>query len=732
MRKSLMFIGLSISIAGLSGAAEPPRPRSVPVGEGNAIEVGTRSGRTLTTAGRARLAAFNANADQAFRGDVALNAEHVGVLSGGRIWLGSRIETLDRLLSEHGPVFGFDDALEVASRSIGNREHVSFALGGIEIADARAILVFDGDDLVGARFDLPSVARSVGAFELAEASAIELGKAAANADRAKHGLGAVEWTIGVAERRYVPVANGLVPTWQVEVRTAIGDGYDAKSVSIDARDGGLVRIHERVDAAGQGNYPFFGQKVLFQTTKGKARAFKNVNAALANKSSKVKLTDLAKNIPAPVNLGFGLLVGSFMDSWDANNQNAQSVTGNFSFDPLGFEANKFDQANTYFHITAFANKLQKDLQTTIDSAFSMPVITNAAANAPNAFFTPDPFPFTNPSHTNGFILIQDVNGFGAQGDVGRDIAVIGHEYTHAWLSFENLSFFGAKDHPARGFNEGIADAYAMFHHNDHVIGRVMKQVFTPSFGQDFSRDLQDDDRFPETTIDSMTITLSGLPEEHRNGEIAASFMLDLRAAIGVLKTKRLIFAGLPFTPGTESQVDPAYAQINSQGEALNATEDFFFACIKGILTAAPVADNKAVGAIIGAATARGIIGDITSFNSLLVDLEVFPGRKMIYRSQFLAPGDQHVYFFKCQPGRTMKISVTATKKSFVNPNFALVGVNPAFDPFATFTQPKKVAGGAKKVSQSGIKTLLPPNEVYMVTVSATNFQTGGYQLVLDA
>lgn len=731
MLKSLNWMWLSLSVACVAAAAEPARPRSVPVVEGNAVDATTRTGRTLSSAARARLAAFNAGADQAFGAAVALDPERVGSVFGGRIWLGSRTETVDRLLSEHGPVFGFDTALEVASRSIGNREHVSFALGGIEIADARAILVFDADDLVGARFDLPAVARSLGAFELAEASAIELARAAASAQRTKHGLAPVEWATAVAERRYVPAVDGLVPTWQVELRTAVIDGYDAKAVFIDARDGGLVRIHERVDA-GQGNYPFFGQKVLFQTTKGKARAFKNINAALASKSSKVKLTDLATNVPAPVNLGFGLLVGSFMDSWDANNQNAQSVTGNFSFDPLGFDANKFDQANTYFHITAFANKLQKDLQTTIDSAFSMPVITNFAANEPNAFFTPDPFPFTNPSHTNGFILIQDVVGFGAQGDVGRDIAVIGHEYTHAWLSFENLSFFGAKDHPARGFNEGIADAYAMFHHNDHVIGRVMKQVFTPSFGQDFSRDLQDDDRFPETTINSMTLTQSGLPEEHRNGEIAAAFMLDLRAAIGVLKTKRLIFAGLPFTPGTEAQVDPAYAQINSQNEALNATEDFFFACVNGILQAAPVADNKAVGAIIGAATARGIIGDATSFNSLLVDLEVFPGRKMIYRSQFIAPGDQHVYFFKCQPGRTMKISVTATKKSFVNPNFALVGVNPAFDPFATFTQPKKVAGGAKKVSQSGIKTLLPPNEVYMVTVSATNFQTGGYQLVLDA
>lgn len=731
MLKSLNTMCLLLSIAAVAQAQETARPRSVPVVEGRAVDVGTRVGRVLTPAAASRLVAFNTTADVAFEGSPALSQDRVGVLSGGRIWLGSRSETIDRLLIEHAPVFGFDDALEVFSRSIGRREHLSFALGGIEIADARAILMFDGDDLVGARFDLPDVARSLGAFDLAEASAIELGTAAASEDRVRHGLGPVTWTSAVAQRRYVPAPTGLIPTWQVEVRTAIGDGFDAKSVFVDARNGKVVRIHERVDA-GQGNYPFFGQKVLFQTTKGKARAFKNVNAALASKSSKVKLTDLAQNVPAPVNLGFGLLVGSFMDSWDANNLNAQSVTGNFSFDPLGFDANKFDQANTYFQITAFANKLQKDLQTTIDSAFSMPVITNVAANSPNAFFTPDPFPLTNPSHTSGFILIQDVNGFGAQGDVGRDVAVVGHEYTHAWLSFESLNFFGAKDHPARGFNEGIADAYAMFHHNDHVIGRVMKQVFTPSFGQDFSRDLQDDDRFPETTINSMTLTQSGLPEEHRNGEIAAAFMLDLRSAIGVLKTKRLIFAGLPFTPATESQVDPAYAQINSQGEALASTEDFYFACVNGILKAAPVADSKAVGAIIGAATARNIIGDPNSFNSLAVDLEVFPGRKMIYRSQFLSPGDQHVYFFRCQPGRTMKIGVTALKKSFVNPNFALIGVNPAFDPFATFTQPKKVAGGAKKVSQSGIKTLLPPTELYMVTVSATNFQTGGYQLVLDA
>ncbi|MCC7169859.1 MAG: hypothetical protein IT459_05395, partial [Planctomycetes bacterium] len=391
MLKSLNWMWLSLSIAGVVGAAEPTRPRSVPVVEGNAVDVGTRSGRTLSSGARARLAAFNAGADQAFGTDVALDSERVGTLFGGRIWLGSRSESVDRLLSEHGPVFGFDPALDVAARSIGNREHVSFALGGIEIADARAILVFDADDLTGARFDLPAVARSLGAFELAEASAIELARAAANADRTKHGLAKVEWNSAVAERRYVPAVDGLVPTWQVELRTTIADGYDAKAVFIDARDGGVVRIHERVDA-GQGNYPFFGQKVLFQTTKGKARAFKNVGAALASKSSKVKLTDLATNIPAPVNLGFGLLVGSFMDSWDANNQNAQSVTGNFSFDPLGFDANKFDQANTYFHITAFANKLQKDLQTTIDSAFSMPVITNVAANSPNAFFTPDPFP----------------------------------------------------------------------------------------------------------------------------------------------------------------------------------------------------------------------------------------------------------------------------------------------------------------------------------------------------
>jgi hypothetical protein len=95
---------------------------------------------------------------------------------------------------------------------------------------------------------------------------------------------------------------------------------------------------------------------------------------------------------------------------------------------------------------------------------------------------------------------------------------------HAWLFYEALDFSDVVDSPTRAVGEAIPDFFAVTHHGKTRMGEYLDQVIPIGSG----RDLQDDDHFPETTQDAMSLTSSGLPEEDRSGEIFGSMLVDRR------------------------------------------------------------------------------------------------------------------------------------------------------------------------------------------------------------
>lgn len=95
---------------------------------------------------------------------------------------------------------------------------------------------------------------------------------------------------------------------------------------------------------------------------------------------------------------------------------------------------------------------------------------------------------------------------------------------HAWLFYEALDFPDVLDSPTRAVGEAIPDFVAVTHHGKTRMGEYLDQVIPVGIG----RTLQDDDHFLETTQDALSLTSSGLPEEHKSGEIFGSMLVNRR------------------------------------------------------------------------------------------------------------------------------------------------------------------------------------------------------------
>lgn len=703
----------------LALAADAPTPRAVQWLNGGAL-----SGDASES-----LAALNADATFAFAADAAPSG-FARVIHGGRIAFdrANPDAAARALLARHGRVFGFDEALEpIVTTPAGGRVHVRFSADGTEVTGVALRLVLDGDALVAAAAERPGPAVRVGAFTLDSAAAITRARTHLAAERARIGRGGSPEFGTQAGATLLATADGLVAAWRVEL-TAPAAG-EAWSVIVAGDDGAPLEVMELV-RRGTGVYPLLnGQGVLFKTTKGVGRVFKSVDHAIGGVTKKVTLQDWAKGVPAPVDVSKGLLISAHADVWDANAADPFEPSGEFLFDPFFSEqtADAFDAANMMHQIETFYRFLEKNLGPRA-SDLAIPIIVNFETNVPNAFFSPTTFPIDG--HTVGYMQFHDLKPFlDVTADFARDASVIAHEYVHAMLAFEGLGFNDTLDFPTRAVGEAIPDFFAVTYHDDHVIGRYLDAAFGPGF----SRDLQDDDVFPDTTVDAMTLTVSGLPEEHRNGEIFGAMLVDLREALGDETAMQRVFSSIPLMPANMAAVGFPTYDINN---AVEGTGVYFGLCAFALLQSDT--KGKHVGEVIGAATTRGIYGSAASEILVAVNLEALSKRKESFPARFLGGANTHAYVFRAQQGRKLKVKIVGDKGSGLLPDFTITDDqgNPAA---VTHTKAKTVSADGRTVSEKGILLKLPltadpdvSDPFYVITISSPSFTSGRYVLTLDA
>lgn len=656
---------------------------------------------------------LNACAAKPFRARRAIDGAAARSVTGGVLHTGAASPTLAALefLDTYADVFGLPRGLETTTRTRGEtplRVYVSFAKGGVPIEGLSAIVSFD------------SLARIVGG-EVRGGSANELGafvRDAASAEAtARLGLGAHRARLGKLTafagdparvwRVWLARDGGLLPALRVEfVSARQGEAY---SFYVDAVTGALVRTVDRAHS-GTGQYPFFGQTVGFPTGSAKCSTYKSMSAAIAASAKTQKTKDWSLGIGAPVNLAKGFMTGARFDVFDDNGNDPFAVNGKFVFDPLT-QADAFDVSNTGFEINAAYAHLKKNLGHDLGSNFAMPLLVNVKDTTLNAFFTPSTFP---DGHTDGFMLFFDNEQLGSvEADFSRDPSVVDHEYTHAWMHFEGESFEDPVDYPTRAANEAIADFFALAKQKDTVLARYIEHIYQ---GIGIARDLADDDHLLATFADAVALTQSGLPEEHRLGEVFGCFMTDLRFELGTKKSMRLVYDALPFIANDMASL--GFANVDATN-AFDATQAFCSEFFTGMLTADQQAGGKNLGAIHGAAAARGIGDSLAVGSANLIDLASLPKGKITIPSEFVVDGSEHLYAFTAP--LNSKLTLTIKGKGGVQPEFNLVlGTLTDFD--------LKVTGNGKKVTIHALCS--DATETYAFTVGTAG-ALGEYTLTLD-
>ncbi|MSR48350.1 MAG: hypothetical protein EXS13_15035 [Planctomycetes bacterium] len=672
----------------------------------------------------AQLAALNAEALEPFHARRSPVNGAARTISGGRLGVNSAdpvatdfaeaaLEFLDRFRE----LFALPANATPAARLRGRRVEVSYSHDGLPILGLDVSVSFDGHgELVAARASVPGPVRPLGTFLLRDDEAAPLATQAVEAEDAlRRRRPGVVWTTTRSRRAWRAEAAGLVPVVQVTLQ---GDRPgELFEVTIDARDGVSRRVVDRV-RRGDGLYPYFGQFVPFSTKSAKGLVFKSVDNAIDGIASTKSLKNWSKGIGAPVDFAQGFLVGAHVDIWDDLNTNLFSASGNFktsiSADPDGF-----DQVNTYYQVDTFFGHLDKQLLDPIALGHALPILINVKTDEPNAFFVADFFPIDG--HTIGYIQFNDIEELvGPEGDFSRDPTVVAHEYTHAWLAFEGESFEDPLDYPTRAVGEAIPDFFACAWQDEVEIGTYLDAVT----GLGLARNLQDDDELLTTLLDAIDLTASGLPEEHRAGEIFGSLLTDLRLEIGTKDSERLVFASLPFLPDSVADIGIGVVDANN---AFDASAEYLFECAVGLADSA-LEDGDFL-AVLGAATSRAVIGDEFSFGDVFFDLSAFKKNKVTIPARFVAGDSSHSYFFVAQAGSTLKVTIKADKDGAL-PDFDLFdgatgSVFPAFE-----TKAKSFTSGDRKVTQSGLELLLGDGVLYEIEV--LNFGLdGAYTLTLD-
>jgi hypothetical protein len=683
-------------------------------------EWGVVRARELASPARAALAALNAAAEVPFRAE-ALPGGSVGrvhVLHGGGFATGSHdpAEAALRFLRAHGALLGIVPAardLRAAVSVRGSapaRVYVTLELAGVPLAGVDCVVVVDEHGrVVRASGAAPELPPAPPAFALSDALAAQVAR---DSVRAVSGT-AIDWREAVVVPVYFATADGLRPALRCDL-TALA-GAPAYSVYVDAQTGGELAREDRILRGGK--WPNGDKFIHFGTTTATGRVYRNQADALAGIATKQSLKNWSTGVPKPFNIAKGFLVGSRVFVVNDAGPFLFKPAGSFLFDPLT-QADRFDQVNTYYQIESFYGHLTHALGTALGSNFALPVVVNVKTPEVNAFFSPTLFPLLG--HTQGFIVLNDMSDtLGVEGDISRDPTVVHHEYTHAWVHYEHEAFQGDLDYPTRAMGEAVADFFALAYAKDGAIGRYIAQI---AFGQPSFRDLRDDDHFPETVLDAMTLTVSGLPEEHRSGEVMGALMLDLRAAAGAKRAEQLVFAALPSMP---NHMGPVGFPVVTPANALEASGTYFATCILALLAVAEGPGD--VQDVLGAATGRGVLGDPASELELFVNLEQFPNKKAVFPSRFVVATGQ-TFFFKAKPGRLLRVKITGAASGSVLPDFTITGANGEPNP-TRGVDPKVFSG--QVVEQTGIELLLPQGSVYAIEVTTQAGTSGEYTLVLD-
>lgn len=673
-----------------------------------------RPSDALSTGASAALARLKAAATRPFRAHVSPENGAAQNLVGGELAAAKASVEASALafLADHGGVFGLPAGLETTTEVRGatpTRVYVRFSKNGVPIEGIAAVVELDSlGRIVAAHVRGGHGSTELGAFAI-ERPAAE-GVAVAELARHRQRLGRVAAFAGEAPRAWrvwLATAGGIRPAYRVEFASKRqGEAY---SCYVDASTAGVLRTVERAHS-GTGAYPFFGDVVEFTTGKATCSNYKSMDAAIAAKSSKGTTKDWSLGIGAPVNLAKGFMTGARFDVFDDNGSDPFAANGKFVFDPLT-QPDAFDVSNTGFEINAAYAHLKKNLGHELASNFAMPLVVNVKDTTLNAFFTSSAFP---DGHTDGFMVFFDNTQLGSvEADFSRDPSVVDHEYTHAWTHFEGESFEDPLDYPTRAANEAIADFFALAKQKDFVLGRYLEHIYQ---GLGIARDLQDDDHLVPVFAEAITLTQSGLPEEHRMGEVLGSFMTDLRVKLGTKKSMRIVYDALPFIPNDMAGVGFVTVDANNAFDAVTA---FFGSFAAGLLEADLATGGKNQGAIHGAAAARGVTNNLSAGTAQLIDLPTFSKGKIKIPSRFVVDGDQHVYAFTGPLNAHLKLTIEG--KSGVLPEVSLLnGI--------WIDTTMSISGGGKKTVVNA--TLADAGDVYVIQID-NGGTVGTYTLTLD-
>ncbi|MCE9594229.1 MAG: hypothetical protein K8S98_08545 [Planctomycetes bacterium] len=675
-----------------------------------------RSNDALSAHASTALERLNAVAQVPFHAQASRENGAALNLLGGRLATtnGDASSAALAFLAEHGAIFGLPGGLDATTEVRGAnplRVYVRYSLAGVPIEGLGAMVEVDAlERIVAAHVRGGRGANALGSFDLDQTGAEWLALDELPKHRTRLGkLAKYTGEVPRAWRVWLAADGGLTPAYRIEfVSKRQGEAY---SLYVDASSKRVVRTVDRAQS-GTGNYPFFGNLYPFKTGSATCSTYTSMSKAIAAKSSSKSMKDWSLGVAAPVNLPKGFMAGARFDVYDDNGADPFSTKGSFKFNPLS-QPDAFDVANTGFEINSAYAHLKKNLGHDLGSNFAMPLLVNVKDTTLNAFFTPSAFP---DGHVDGFMLFFDNTQLGSvEADFSRDPSVVDHEYTHAWSYFEGESFEDPVDYPTRAANEAIADFFALAKQKDTVIGRYIEFIYT---GIGLARDLQDDDHLVPIFDDAITLTVSGLPEEHRMGEVLGSFMTDVRMELGAKKAMRIVYDALPFIPN--DMATAGFVTVDSNN-AFDAVTSFFSDFAAGMLAADLAAGGKNQGAIHGAAAARGVSNNLSATTAQLIDLASFSKGKLKIPSAFVIDGDTHVYAF--QAPLNAKLTLTVAGKGDVRPDFQFLS--------GTITElaTKVVSDGGRKVSEKSIQ-LVDVGGTYTLAITNAG-DVGTYTLTLD-
>lgn len=658
-------------------------------------------------------------------------------------------QAIGSFFREFGDLFGLAATAEVRAipgATFSDRVTAEVFFAGRRVEDVLARARFEDGALTFASLRAPRSFAILGTFAIEPASATAAAASALNPRRANLGK------TGVLQP---PIVEAVWLRDEAGLRAAIRTDFysvrpgEAWRVHVDASTGNVIRIQDRVRHQTKGFFPvdFDGSFITFQKFplgEAKGFVFANENDAIDGIFNQKKLKNFAvKGVPA-LDIDKGFITGRIANVFDFYGDDPFEPTMFFGYDPFDTETlengiplyDAFDCFNVEYQLERFYAHLLKSLgKSQLGSNLSMPVVVNSPETQINAFFSPSPFPDAINPQTFGYLEFFDLteSTFDMADDIARDPVVCCHEYTHAWLFYENLPFDDELDFPPRAVGEAIPDFFATTLHKTNEVGSYTAVEMN---GGVPIRQLQDDDHFPETTTESLYDQDPGapvviLPEEHKNGEIFGSFLLDARDHLGDKRAEQLVFKSMAGMPHTMADVGFSSGQVLAN--PLAATQEFFFESAFAMLVEAK--DSVESGILYGAGLGRGIFQNSGEYSLLLI-LENATDRKMVLPTVFPRAAGVAKLSFHAKQGRKLKVIVSADPASTLLPSFTLSTSN--LDPGAfTFNQPMTTSPDGKILTQSNIVLNLPLNAQpgtgdpsYILTVNASS-GTGYYTVTLD-